>query len=224
MSHIIIWKVLEGCSRVEELVLKPRSGHDPEGVAVVAEFISSNHPIEVLRLQHNNMSDNDTLLLASALKSNSHLKWLNLQNNNITEEGEKNLLKALFDPSSMDSIIESNHICIPYTYDTGNLMLAAQRPLIESEVFLINNWDINIKQKIRQKVILALCGVDGSLFNLSYFNDLPLGVMPRVLELIQEHTTIRMARTVGWNKKKMERDALSRLFHTLRGLGIAFVV
>ncbi len=142
------------------------------------------------------------------------LKWLNLMYNNVTEAGKKNVLKALYDPTSMDSIIESNHICIPYTYDTGNLMLAAQRPLIESEVFLINNWDISIKQKIRQKVILALCGVDGSLFDLSHFNELPLQLMPRVLELIQKHTEISTKR---YNEDQLQKDALSRLFHTLRG-------
>lgn len=61
--------------------------------------------------------------------------------------------------------------------------------------------------------MLALCGVDGSLFDLSHFNDVPLQLMPRVLELIQKHTTRRSSNT----PVQLEKDALSRLFHTLRG-------
>jgi len=61
--------------------------------------------------------------------------------------------------------------------------------------------------------VLALCGVDGSLFDLSHFNDVPLQLMPRVLELIQKHTTRRSSNT----PVQLEKDALSRLFHTLRG-------
>jgi len=39
-------------------------------------------------------------------------------------------------------------------------------------------------------------------------------MMPRVLELIQEHTEVR---TVNNTPFQLEEDALARLFHTLRG-------
>ena len=82
------------------------------------------------------------------------------------------------------------------------------------------NDDISVKQKIRKKVVLALCGVEGGLFDLSHFNDLPLGVMPRVLELIQEHTDMR-TKVCHTHARRMpdqlEKDALTRLFLTLRG-------
>ena len=55
----------------------------------------------------------------------------------------------------------------------------------------------------------------GGLFDLSHFNDLLLQLMPRVLELIQEHTTTR--RRSRNTPIQLEKDALSRLFHTLRG-------
>lgn len=77
---------------------------------------------------------------------------------------------------------------------------------------------MSIQQKIRKKVVLALCGCRSKveLFDLSHFNDLPLQVMPRVLELIQEHSK---KRTKLYLKKpeQLEKDALTRLFHTLRG-------
>ena len=65
-------------------------------------------------------------------------------------------------------------------------------------------------------MVLALCGVDGGVFDLSHFNDLPLSLMPRVLELIQEHSQSRK-KAVKSTPVQLEKDALSRLFHTLRG-------
>ena len=97
---------------------------------------------------------------------------------------------------------------------------------MEQELLAINtNNFISIKQKIRRKVVLALCGVDGGLFDLSHLNDLPLKLMPRVLELIQEFTAsrgkelirIHTATRTDLIGKQTEKDALSRLFHILRG-------
>ena len=190
-----------------------------ESVGILADFIRSNHHTnKKLRLDSNNISDGGTLLLASALNNNTNLNWLNLKKNRITEEGDKNLLKALYDPTSMDSIVESNHTCVAYTYDVKNARVVAQRSPIETEVLSINNADpdISTKQKIRWKVVLALCGLEGELFDLSHLNDLPLPLMPRVLELIQEHTDAR-TRAVKSTPIQLEKDALSRLFHTLRG-------
>ena len=215
-NNIILGKVLEGCSRVRALHLM-RNTFGSKDVAVLADFISSNHPTELLNLQHNNVSDNDTLLLASALKKNTYLKRLDLHENNITKVGEKTLLKALFDPTTMDSIIESNHTCVPRTYDIQNRSIQSKRmSSYEWELFKIQikGHTTTIKQTVRRKVVLALCGVDKSLFDLSHFNDLPLQLMPRVLELIQKHTEIR---TIQCNKDQLKKDALSRLFHTLRG-------
>lgn len=181
----------------------------------MADFIGSNNPTKVLILNHNNISNNDTSLLASALRRNTHLQELDIRNMDITEDGEMTLLTALFDPTSIDSIIESNHTCKVYTYDDSNVTVRAQRPPLEREVTKINaHNEMSIQQKIRVKVVLALCRQDGELFDLSHFNDLPLGVMPRVLELIQEHTAMRR---IACNENQLKIDALSRLFHTLRG-------
>ena len=116
--------------------------------------------------------------------------------------------------TSMESIIECNHKCRVYTYDYKKPSLVVRRPYLEQKVININKGDYSIQQKIRKKVVLALCGVDGGLFDLSHFNDLPLQLMPRILELIQEHTTVRSCSVMPIQLKK---DALSRIFHTLRG-------
>ena len=132
------------------------------------------------------------------------------------------LLNALFDPTSMDSIVKSNHTCMAYTFDINKPLIVAQRPHLEIEVLGINRGDYSIQQKIRKKVVLALCGMDGELFDLSYLNDLPLQLMPRVLELIQEHTRTR-TKACRNMAGQLEKDALSRLFHTLRGWELPFL-
>jgi len=208
----ILKKILEGCTRLKGMrklgIGMNNIGSD--SVTVLADFIRSN-----------NMSDDDALVLASALTQNTNLEDLDLSKNDITEAGEKTLLKAVYDPTSMDSIIESNHTCKIYTYDSRIPSIKAQRPPLEQEVLRINNnddRDISIRRKIRHKVVLALCGYGSNveLFDLSYLNDLPLQLMPRVLELIQEHSQSR-SRAVITMPNQLEKDALSRLFHTLRG-------
>ena len=212
--------ILEGCTRLPSLVLDMNNLRS-EAAVLLADFIRNNHLMDTLELEHNNFSNDDTLLLASALKYNTNLNKLNLQkNNNITEEGEKTLLKAMFDPTSMDSIVKSNHTCLPYTYDIEDIDATDQRPSLEQELFNINGWETRIGKKIRWKVVLALCGVDGELFDLSYLNDLPIQLMPRVLELIQKHTEARteeVTHTLVYHPRLLEKDALTRLFHTLRG-------
>jgi len=182
-------------------------------------------------LNENELSDTDIVPLAAALKTSTNLKQLILFDNDITLEGEKTVLKAMFDPTSMDSIIKSNHTCFPsFRYIKSNADIN-HRPLLERELITINDGTYsigvpelaidhgkgyNIGQKIRMKVVLALCRQDGELFDLSHFNDLPLQLMPRVLALIQEHTIYRAAEHM-FNGRQLEKDALSRLFHTLRG-------
>jgi len=208
--------ILEGCKRLNRVFIM-NAGLKSECVGIISEFISKNYPTETIMLNYNKISDNDTVLLASAIKMNTNLRQLDVRDNDITEEGEKILLKALFDPTSMDSVVDSNHMCMTYTYDISNASLISQRqrPLLETEVFkIILDDDMSIQKKIRKKVVLALSGVYGCHFDLSHFNDLPLQLMPRVLELIQEHTAMRRSRNTPI---QLEKDALTRLFHTLRG-------
>ena len=218
-------KILEGCTRKKRFTLT-LVNFDADDIIAISYFIRSNHPLEELHLRDNNITDNDAKLLALSLKTNKHLKELVLRgNSDITEEGEKALLKAMYDPSSMDSIVESNHICKAYAKAKNENFLSVSSsslfhgPISDwKEVLYTNGLDISIQKKIRKKVVLALCRQDGELFDLSNFNDIPLGVMPQVLELIQEHAIARTKIRFNNNTSdQLEKDALSRLFHTLRG-------
>ena len=235
----IVPKILNGCGKLEQVDLNLDSDFVSEGITAISDFIRCNHPAMVLiKMTRQKIKDSDISVLATALKENTNLQMLDLRNCDVTEEGAKALLKSMFDPTSMDSIMECNHRCVPHTfnvthqqfpnqiipYDIYRSAIQIQRSLLEIEVLYINGMinengvDISIQQKIRMKVILALSGVDGSLFDLSHFNDLPLQLMPRALELIQEHTMHRTrAVTVRRLPRQLEKDSLSRIFHTLRG-------
>jgi len=209
--------ILEGCQTIKTVTICFEK-FESDSIDILAGFIHSDHPVQTLKLKQVNLSDSDTLTLACALKKNTKLKELDLiRNYGITDEGEKALLNAMYDPTNMGSIVDSNHTCVAYTYDIINRSVLSRRPPLEIEVLGINiDDDMSIQRKIREKVLLALCGYGPNmeLFDLSHFNDLPLQLMPRVLELIQKHFDARTRRS---NEMQLEKDALSRLFHTLRG-------
>ena len=214
-NSVILEIILEGCKGLICLSM-PSNRIGSEGSSVISDFISGNHPLQYLDLDENKISNSDVAILASALKVNTHLRNLSLEGNEITTEGERFLMNALFDATSMNSIVESNHNCIPHTYDLPDGAVMKEKFSLMELFILDANSDKNvtIKQKIRKKVILALCGVGGDLFDLSHLNELPLELMPRVLELIQEHTEHKNRIC---NVVELEKEALSRLFHTLRG-------
>ena len=208
-------RIFEGCKGINGVGVNGEE-FGSECIAVISKFIGSNHhAVETINLGENNISDEDTNLLAAALKTNTNLRRLALKNNDITQEGVKVLMSAIYDRTSMDSIVDSNHSCIPHTFCGCDHSAIAELSDLERSIFRINQTiEFSIGQKIRKKVVLALCGLEGELFDLGHLNDLPLEVMPRVLELIQEHTE---ARTLSRCSVHLEIDALSRLFHTLRG-------
>ena len=126
----------------------------------------------------------------------------------------------MFDMTSMGSLVDCNHTCILAVDRT----MMHNMSLIDAEVNITNgNMTVNgsllptripIKKKIRRKVVSALCGINGVLFDLGLLNDLPFQLMPRVLELIQEHTLVRNEHV---DDEQLKKEALSRVFHTLRG-------
>ncbi|KAL9186931.1 hypothetical protein ACHAXT_010651 [Thalassiosira profunda] len=79
-------------------------------------------------------------------------------------------------------------------------------------IFLNSRSELSVKEKIRKKVVLALC--QGSIFDLGRFNSVPFQLIPLVLKLIQENTAFRAQNE---SQHTLSRDALSRVFHTLRG-------
>jgi len=84
------------------------------GAVKIAEYLEDNPPVQNLRLNNNNFTDEDASLFAQALKKNTNLRFLFLEGNSFTAEGIKSLIKAVYDPTSLNSISESNHKCLLY--------------------------------------------------------------------------------------------------------------
>lgn len=211
----ILAKVLTGCTRMAAVNILSDNIRS-EGTAVISEFIAHNHPaVKEIKLSNNDISDSDTAILSAALKRNTFITGLDICRNDVTEEGERHMRRALFDTTTLNSVVESNHTSAYLIHPE------AERNRISSLDAAITEINLGgplrndtTEQRIRKKVILALSGLDGELFNLHYFNDLPLQLMPRVLELLQEHAEFRIRRYCEFH---LEIEALSRLFHTLRG-------
>jgi len=148
---------------------------------------------------------------------------IDLRINRITCEGRKEMMKAMHDTKNMNSIVQSNHSCLIHMYDEdgdGGIVIPDIAVIPDSavpnefELVCINSGMDAIGKKVRKKVVLALCGNTKDLLDLRYFNGIPLKMMPRALELIQEHTR---RHTEEVSEGELDREALSRLFHTLRG-------
>jgi len=129
VSHPSITQVqIENCLVGDEIyeVLRPifasnkhwvridleRNNIQTEGDTAIPDYIATNPPLENLYLSGNKLNDDDALLIARALKHNTNLKELVLDNNNITHIGKEALSKAVYDPTSLNSMSDCNHTCI----------------------------------------------------------------------------------------------------------------
>ena len=88
-----------------------------KGDTAIPNYIASNPPLKNLYLARNKLNDNDAILIARALKGNTNLKQLRLYDNNITHIGKEALSKAVYDPTSLNSMSDCNHTCI--VHDEG---------------------------------------------------------------------------------------------------------
>jgi hypothetical protein len=81
------------------------------GGTAIPDYIATNPPTTRLHLTYNQLNDNDAILIARALKQNNILREIRIGGNMITHIGKEALLKAVYDPTSLNSISDSNHSC-----------------------------------------------------------------------------------------------------------------
>ena len=93
---------------------------------------------------------------------------------------------ALFDTSSLDAIASSsNHSCALKM--GGNVTGTREEELLRK----IQSLD-NEGLKIRLKVVLALTEKNQELFDVREFSSIPLELMPKLFELIQQKVAVRL--------------------------------
>ena len=85
-----------------------------KGDTAIPNYIACNPPLEYLFLSGNKLNDDDAILFANALKQNNHLKYIHLNDNSITGIGKEALSKAVYDPTSLNSMSDCNHKCSIY--------------------------------------------------------------------------------------------------------------
>eukprot|EP00986_Skeletonema_menzelii_P019458 scaffold28069_cov148-Skeletonema_menzelii.AAC.2 len=145
--------------------------------------LKRNNNLAHLDLKYNNFNDRSVPFFVDALRNNSTLLTLQMSGNKITvKKGRKELINsALCDPTSLQTIAESNHTCLVTLNEGKN----GNSVTHENDFRNINALESE-GQKIRYKVILSLFTLKTIAFNPRDFQHIPLELMPRLLELVQQ--------------------------------------
>jgi len=165
------------------------NGIPAKSASVLIATLKKNTNLKQLYLMNNNITDQSIPAFTDALQNNNTLRTLDLMGNNFSSRrldttknnfvGRKVMIKALCDMTSLDSIVNSNHTC--------SIVIAGSNygGTFEEELGKINALE-NEGEKIRYKVVLALCVLNKDLYDPRMFEDVPLELMPRALELVQQ--------------------------------------
>ena len=111
------------------------------GGTAIPDFITKNPSLQKLCLTKNNLNDEDATLISLALKHNTNLKWIHLERNGITEIGERALTKAIYDPTSLNSVADSNHTVCRIDGFNGNVEEFNNRPSLPDMCKNTGGWD-----------------------------------------------------------------------------------
>jgi hypothetical protein len=168
-------RMLEGCSKVEELQVRCRNNSE---FTAVAAFIGD--PANVLRkldidLEHNlGIQDEAVRNIAASLRDNTHLKELKFHEvdvRTLRSYGNTHFDRLLCDASSIDSIVNSNHVLEVIYHERREFS-----PFTEQCMLLNRNPDKN--KVIRDKILGFYCVGE---FSVSPFSGMAVSVLPKVL-------------------------------------------
>ena len=225
----LIAKYLKGNPPVEDLNLGGnRIAH--AAAKDLVEALKQNTNIQSMDLRGNLFNNKSVPDFVDLLKNNTTLLCLDLSNNNIKLDrtgamvGKKELIKnAVFDTTSLETIANSNHTC--------KLILTDKKfrndITHEDEMKKINSLDASVGTKIRYKVVLALFTLEQVEFNPRLFDDVPLELMPRLLEIAQQELGFGGFGTgvVDKNPKKISsKHALRRVYQVFTEWNIPLLV
>ncbi len=190
-------------------------GLSSKGAEGLCNALKRNINLAHLDLRGNDFNDTSVPFFVDALRNNSTLLTLQMSGNNMKiKSGRKELIKgALCDPTSLQSIAESNHTCL-VTLNNGT---NGNKVTHENEFRKINMLE-NEGQKIRYKVIVSLFTLKTVAFNPRDFQHIPLGLMPRLLELVQQQMGYGKYGREVWKapiRKKGSNPRLTRVYEVI---------
>ena len=180
---------------------------------ILINAVKENTTLEHLSLAGNNIADKNVPALIEVLQNNTTLRSLDLKDNKIKAKsttGRKDLFKAICDTTSLDSIANnSNHTCC---LAVAGCNFGGSN---ENELYKINALE-NEGEKIRYKVVLALCSLNKDLYDPRSFEDIPLELMPNLLELIQLEIGYNgYGMEIGKRNSKSTINRLNNVYETI---------
>ena len=207
--------VLDASHQLEKLFLK-NNGIGNVGTDLIANFLASNPPMKELDLTGNNLNDTDATLLANTLQSNTNLKRLQISSNDITDIGRKALLESVFNISSLNACVATNHTCHIHG--------------LTPDISDINKYTKALNRTM--KIFTMLAATDDGFFNMNCLGDLSYKLIPDVLRLAQKFRGKTPAlseayfeqtgqRSADWNKLVDKKTVpITSLFELLRGWAV----
>jgi hypothetical protein len=178
--------------------------------------LKRNTNLAHLVLRGNYFNHRSAPFFVNALRKNSTLLTLDMCSNNINMDGRSALISgALCDPASLQTIAESNHTCQVWLNCGSN----GNRLTHENEFRNINALD-NVGQKIRYKVSASLFTLESITFNPRDFQNIPLELMPLLLELVQQELGCGKYGREVWKapiRAKGSNPRLTRVYQVVHG-------
>ena len=212
----ILSSIFDGVKRITRIINLRDNKMGSTCIATISDFISGNPAVKNLILCHNEFCDVDATSLADALKKNTNLTDLDLSFNRFSNEGMRQLEKAAFDTTNLNSIVESNHFCC---LDTSFFTIESDMK-IETNIADVNLTVEGVGAKIRYKLFGALCGTrgDGEVLHLHYFDDIPLELMHHILYHVMNPMYLCFGDDLGYFTRidEQPKEKLDRVFCILQ--------
>jgi len=181
------------------------------GGTAIPDYIARNPPLRTLLLSDNKLNDEDATFIARALKQNTNLKNIYLYGNDITNIGKEALSKAMYDPTSLNTVYDCNHTC-------QIVLDVIVRKDLPDWCRNAGYTDPKTIRCMKMHYILSLRHREGS--NVQHLNtefdededgddtSLSLKIVPKVLEAVSKHSK---------NEHHDCRPPLSIMYEILRG-------
>lgn len=160
------------------------------GAQALAELVACNSTLQRLLLGGNSVGDSGATLFASALKTNDTLLELNLGYNRITSGGMDELRTAVYDTTSLNSIVTSNHTVSIFFYgycsDDFHSSGCTKEQLNEMDQILRINALPKHYPELPSIPQLKVAFRLGQSFDIKYFLGIDRKKMPEVLQFVSD--------------------------------------
>jgi hypothetical protein len=158
------------------------------------------------------LSGNNSLRIQSGVHYNYHeRKYMPTQDRGIAE-----IVNAvLFDTTSVQAIAASNHTCAVKMSGVNR-----RNECFDGTIQKINALSVSEGKKIRFKVVLAIDEAKKCLYDPSSYDRVPLELMPRLFELVQQEIKydkhnmelVSKGTKNSWNQSEWDREAHVRTY------------